>query len=77
MARAHRIWIVENSAYQPIAAFTVKHECKKWLQTEDAKMAVWVAVLSDGGPERMFNGRQMVKVNAIPVWDVKSFIEEA
>lgn len=50
MARAHSIYAVENIFGQPVAAFTVKHECKTYLGRHRDR-TLYINVIPDGGGE--------------------------
>jgi hypothetical protein len=57
MARAHNVYLVEIN-HHPIAAFTVKHECRKWLRNEyDGKAPSNLTVfrLKDGYRDEVVN----------------------
>lgn len=50
MARAHSLYVVENIFGQPVAGFTVKHECISYLRRNE-HLTLYVNVLRDGGGE--------------------------
>lgn len=48
MARAHSVYLVSNQQSEPVAAFTVKHECISWCRR--VAHSDWtVTVIPDGG----------------------------
>lgn len=80
MARATSIWICCLDNYISVASFTVKHECKTWLEKNNYKYGenpiVWVFKIPDGGPQDHWTGTEWVKITAIPIWEVKQFLDE-
>ena len=84
MARATRIYVVTGSDRVPMAAFTVKHECKTWLK----RWAIYGGVPTTYNSE--LNGWNIEETQTpiwvasypdngytatVPVWDIKSFLE--
>jgi hypothetical protein len=65
MARAAAIWVVTDAQRTPVACFTVKHECVRWLLNTD-KDTAWVARYPDGS-----------FLETLPVWAVADFLKEA
>ena len=51
MARAHSIYIVRDLHHAVQAAFTVKHECKRWLSNRSCFKYLVVLTQRDGSRE--------------------------
>lgn len=49
MARASSIYIVVDHNCEPVAAFTVKHECITWLSEVPDSSSFYVYIMGDGG----------------------------
>lgn len=69
MARSTRIYVVLDSGNEPLAAFTVKHECASWLRETRGKVRYyffqhwWVCSFSDGLSQKAHDSTNMGNVD--------------
>ena len=51
MARAHSIYLIDDKFGRPLAAFTVKHEARRWIGPSPDLDDFYVTTIPDGGGE--------------------------
>lgn len=84
MARATKIYVVTGSDRVPMAAFTVKHECKTWLKNRlelggyrgqyNFEEKCW-EIIDTPEPIWVASYPDNGYTATVPVWDIKSFLE--